>query len=161
MDDDMFSMLNATKRVRKTKTGATTSKSAGKRRATSSSDEDAEEEKIVATDRPSDRKRTRTDGPGNVDPMAALEDLADEDMEKSADVGDVSVDVVLPTDGPKAPVVTDDFEQEAEREVAATSGFAKVEEGEKMRLVHQVRHQVSFIERGSVIFHRLPILIML
>lgn len=41
------------------------------------------------------------------------------------------------------PVVTDDFEQEAEREVAATSGFAKVEEGEKMKLVHQVRHQVA------------------
>jgi hypothetical protein len=38
------------------------------------------------------------------------------------------------------PVVADDFEQEAEREVAATTGFAAAaaQEGEKMKLVHQV-----------------------
>jgi ATP-dependent RNA helicase DOB1 len=66
--------------------------------------------------------------------------------QSNGNVGDASIDVELPSESSKPmPVVTDDFEQEAEREVAATSGFAKVEEGEKMRLVHQVRHQVSLL----------------
>ena len=41
------------------------------------------------------------------------------------------------------PVLADEFEQEAEREVENAKGLdGKVEEG-KMKLVHQVRHQVS------------------
>lgn len=48
-------------------------------------------------------------------------------------------------DGEEAPVLprrADEFEQEAEREVEASKGLGgEVEEG-KMKLVHQVRHQV-------------------
>ncbi|KAK7205329.1 dead-box family helicase required for mRNA export from nucleus [Myxozyma melibiosi] len=46
------------------------------------------------------------------------------------------------------PVVTDEFEQEASREVTASTGFqgtstVKVEEDGKVKLNHQVRHQVA------------------
>ena len=46
-------------------------------------------------------------------------------------------------EGMVIPTRADDFEQEAEREVEASKGLdGAVEEG-KMKLVHQVRHQVS------------------
>jgi ATP-dependent RNA helicase DOB1 len=158
MDDDMFSMLNKTKKVKKSKTvtpqGTSSSKAAGKRRARSDSQE-AASQASVTEDGPSERKKAKVQTT-DVDPMEALErgtggsnagDQTMEDVEQSnGNVGDASIDVELPSESSKPmPVVTDDFEQEAEREVAATSGFAKVEEGEKMRLVHQVRHQVSLL----------------
>lgn len=162
----MFSMLNKTKKSKKSKTAVvpaaaaqpastSTSKAVGKRRARSDS-EDSDCIVVAAPeDKPSGRKKVRTEAADEVDPMEALEKGAGEatvgdqtmedlDEKNGNNVGDVSIDVEVPSESSKPmPVVTDDFEQEAEREVAATSGFAKVEEGEKMKLVHAVRHQVS------------------
>ena len=74
----------------------------------------------------------------NVDPMAALEnDAADQSdlMERLAQENG--------EEGTVVPTRADDFEQEAEREVEASKGLdGAVEEG-KMKLVHQVRHQVN------------------
>lgn len=124
--------------------------------------EDGEEE--GSSSKQQQKKKRRSDaGPGlnTLDPMEALDSTntnnansaSDSESDSDSDAGndtieagDVTMDDPEPS-APKMPVVTDDFEQEAEREVAATSGFAKVEEGEKMRLVHQVRHQVSRLSR--------------
>jgi hypothetical protein len=156
MDDDMFSMLNKTKKVKKSKTAAGQApvKASATKRRNRSGSEESNFESPPAEDGPSERKKARVEEAIELDPMEALEKTAgndtigDETMEdlgsRDPEIGDVSVDVAPASESSKAmPVVTDDFEQEAEREVAATSGFAKVEEGEKMRLVHQVRHQVS------------------
>ena len=66
-----------------------------------------------------------------VDPMDALDNDVDP-MEKLAhEAGETVV-----------PTRADEFEQQAEREVEASKGLdGAVEEG-KMKLVHQVRHQV-------------------
>lgn len=171
MDDEMFSMLNKPKKVKKSKRaqtdhGETTSKTSGKRRSRSKSADNSLDSQPKGADGPSDRKKAKVVvspvAEETADPMEALErnngqaqgdvTIGDETMDglrgtrrDDPDAGDVTIE----GDGEAAnqanaqmPVVTDDFEQEAEREVAATSGFAKVEEGEKMRLVHQVRHQV-------------------
>jgi ATP-dependent RNA helicase DOB1 len=45
-------------------------------------------------------------------------------------------------DAPAQPVVADEFEQKAEREVEADKGLGGEAEEGKMKLVHQVRHQV-------------------
>jgi ATP-dependent RNA helicase DOB1 len=107
-------------------------------------------------DKAGDQDKTTEDA----DPMATLEkadgdvtlgDITartidpDDSMAQDDDDDDKSDEAILKAQvvAKNLPVVTDDFEQEAEREVAATSGFAKVEEGEKMKLVHQVRHQVA------------------
>ncbi|KAJ9123584.1 hypothetical protein QFC24_003800 [Naganishia onofrii] len=163
--DAMFSMLQGGS-SKKSKAA----KSASKRRRQEStpSDDDTSPPDAKVTkeeDEESSRrkrsKRLEDDTPANVsekDPMAALEsDGGDVTM------GDITARTIDPDDSlaqdddedaegviaraetitKRLPIVTDDFEQEAEREVAATSGFAKVEEGEKMKLVHQVRHQVA------------------
>lgn len=147
------------------------SKSSGKRRRQESSpptdmppqDVAAEESDELAPRKRSKRTEDKAGDQGGateeVDPMASLE-KADGDVT----LGDITARSIDPDDSmaqdddddktdeavlraqaiaKNLPVVTDDFEQEAEREVAATSGFAKVEEGEKMKLVHQVRHQVA------------------
>ena len=161
----MFSMLNKTKKVKKSRNvasqSASSTKAAGKRRTRSASSESASDAN-PAEDGPSERKKVKTDtSAATEDPMEALESNAGaavgdetmDDIERGdrTDAGDVTVDIELPSESSKPmPVVTDDFEQEAEREVAATSGFAKVEEGEKMRLVHQVRHQVSYLTCRSL-----------
>jgi ATP-dependent RNA helicase DOB1 len=70
-----------------------------------------------------------------MDPMEALEG-GDDPMERltGAEAGDEAAIV---------PTRADEFEQEAEREVEASKGLdGQAEEG-KMKLVHQVRHQVS------------------
>jgi ATP-dependent RNA helicase DOB1 len=163
MDDDMFSMLNKTKKVKKSKAGPAQNGDkapAGKRRNRSAS-ADAPKESAPGEDGPSERKKAKKAVEAEVDPMEALESnggdqtISDETMngaeEKTIDVGDATVDMEVLSEASKPmPVVTDDFEQEAEREVAATSGFASVDEGEKMRLVHQVRHQVSPMSLGCV-----------
>lgn len=43
----------------------------------------------------------------------------------------------------KMPIITDEFNQESEREVVGSSGFAMVNEQETMRLKHNVEHRVS------------------
>ncbi|WVF70153.1 hypothetical protein IAT40_004941 [Kwoniella sp. CBS 6097] len=70
------------------------------------------------------------DRKGSVDPMEALEGQA----EGATDA----------EEGTVQPVRADEFEQEAEREVETSKGLdgAAAEEG-KMKLVHQVRHQVA------------------
>lgn len=143
------------------------SKSSGKRRRQESSPlaDAPRQAEVEEFDEQEPRKRSkRTDekageqGGAEDDPMASLE-KADGDVtlgditartidpdESMAQDGDDKLDETVQqaqTVAKNLPVVTDDFEQEAEREVAATSGFAKVEEGEKMKLVHQVRHQVA------------------
>jgi ATP-dependent RNA helicase DOB1 len=160
--DAMFSMLPGGS-SKKSK-----SKSSGKRRRQESSpptdvppqDPVAEESDELAPRKRSKRTEDKAGSEGGaVDPMASLE-KADGDVT----LGDITARSIDPDDSmaqdddddktdeavlraqaitKSLPVVTDDFEQEAEREVAATSGFAKVEEGEKMKLVHQVRHQVA------------------
>ncbi|KAJ9117931.1 hypothetical protein QFC20_000212 [Naganishia adeliensis] len=163
--DAMFSMLPGGS-SKKSK-----SKSSGKRRRQESSpptdvppqDVAAEESDELAPRKRSKRTEDKAGDQGGateeVDPMASLE-KADGDVT----LGDITARSIDPDDSmaqdddddktdeavlraqaiaKNLPVVTDDFEQEAEREVAATSGFAKVEEGEKMKLVHQVRHQVA------------------
>jgi len=70
------------------------------------------------------------------DPMEALEGGDDDPMDRlpGAEAGDEAAIV---------PTRADEFEQEAEREVEASKGLdGQAEEG-KMKLVHQVRHQVS------------------
>jgi hypothetical protein len=154
MDDDMFSMLDKTKKVKKSKARPAQNGSkapAGKRRTRSGSSE-SDNKVASGEDGPSERKKVRTELDAEVDPMEALESNGGDKMisYQTMDVGDASVDMGVLSEASKPmPVVTDDFEQEAEREVAATSGFASVDEGEKMRLVHQVRHQVSLPPLGG------------
>lgn len=77
-------------------------------------------------------------GPPTQDPMLALEEA------ERAGVPDGPVDEADGIVPGMAPVRADEFSTEAEREVDATkglSGDASAEEG-KMKLVHQVRHQV-------------------
>lgn len=81
-------------------------------------------------------------GPPTQDPMLALEEA-----ERAGEgVHDGPVEEAEDGHVPgQAPVRADEFETEAEREVDATKGLggdATGEEG-KMKLVHQVRHQVS------------------
>jgi ATP-dependent RNA helicase DOB1 len=64
-----------------------------------------------------------------VDPMETLEATAVDPME------------ALEAEAPVLPRRADEFEQEAEREVEAAKGLNGEQEG-KMKLVHQVRHQV-------------------
>ncbi|GFZ49054.1 Hydrolase acting on acid anhydrides to facilitate cellular and subcellular movement [Saitozyma sp. JCM 24511] len=76
-------------------------------------------------------------GGAGVDPMEALEGKGDA-MEALEGGGDAmeALEAAMP-------VLADEFEQEAEREVENAKGLdGKVEEG-KMKLVHQVRHQVA------------------
>lgn len=78
-------------------------------------------------------------GGAGVDPMEALEGKGDamEALEGGGDAMEV-LEAAMP-------VLADEFEQEAEREVENAKGLdGKVEEG-KMKLVHQVRHQVSIV----------------
>ncbi|RSH90161.1 ATP-dependent RNA helicase mtr4 [Saitozyma podzolica] len=76
-------------------------------------------------------------GGAGVDPMEALEGKVDamEALESGGDAME-ALEAAMP-------VRADEFEQEAEREVENAKGLdGKVEEG-KMKLVHQVRHQVA------------------
>lgn len=82
----------------------------------------------------------------SVDPMDALEalnngngDINEDEGERKTDDGEEEEE-----EQPVLPRRADEFEQEAEREVEASKGLdgAAAEEG-KMKLVHQVRHQVS------------------
>ena len=70
-----------------------------------------------------------------VDPMAALE--GDDDpmgaLDKAAGAGEEEA----------RPKRADEFEQKAEREVATSTTLGGGAEKGKMKLVHQVRHQVS------------------
>lgn len=107
-------------------------------------DEDEDEgESESESDSEDEDEEEEEDDDDKDDPMAALERnrLADETMD-----GDQTMDgdeSMMESSVPSAPVVTDDYELEAEREVAASKGFAATDEGEKMKLVHQVRHQVA------------------
>jgi ATP-dependent RNA helicase DOB1 len=159
--DAMFSMLPGGASKKK-------SKSSAKRRRQESSPPTDVTPQAAAVAEESDeapRKRSRRteekageQGGAEDDPMASLEkadgdvtlgDITarsiDADDSMARDDDDTIDEAVQQAQAvvKNLPVVTDDFEQEAEREVAATSGFAKVEEGEKMKLVHQVRHQVA------------------
>lgn len=81
----------------------------------------------------------------DADPMAALESVgaaAPDPMEAlEADAGG--------EDGEDAPIIlpkrADEFEQEAEREVDNAKGLGEGQAEGKMKLVHQVRHQVSVV----------------
>lgn len=94
-------------------------------------------------------------GAAGVDPMEALENGNTnpdpmEGLERETAEGGDGADVRAENgngngDGEQAlPVRADEFETEAEREIEASKGLdgAAGEEG-KMKLVHQVRHQVS------------------
>ncbi len=88
------------------------------------------------------KKKGKSKAPSEVDPMEALER---EPMQVDTPVRGNHNDVDHSRNNPalkdKAmPVVADDFEEVAEQEVAATTGFAAAAEaeGEKMKLVHQV-----------------------
>lgn len=67
-----------------------------------------------------------------VDPMEALESTAVDPMEAL----EADAPIILPKRA-------DEFEQEAEREVEAAKGLGGEQAEGKMKLVHQVRHQVS------------------
>ena len=70
------------------------------------------------------------------DPMEALDGDGDDPMDKLATQAGETDQTIVPTRA-------DEFEQTAEREVEAAKGLdGKVEEG-KMKLVHEVRHQVA------------------
>ncbi|EIW68625.1 hypothetical protein TREMEDRAFT_63092 [Tremella mesenterica DSM 1558] len=73
-----------------------------------------------------------------VDPMAALDNQDQEGKKGEEGIKEEEAAV-----GP-LPVTADEFEQEAEREIEASKGLdgVAVDEG-KMKLVHQVRHQVA------------------
>lgn len=70
-----------------------------------------------------------------MDPMQALEDGSADPMDALEADGEQQ-NAVLPRRA-------DEFEQEAEREVEASKGLGGEAEEGKMKLVHQVRHQVS------------------
>lgn len=84
-------------------------------------------------------------GVNTVDPMAALESGVDAALEEAGDAdGPVTAadSALVPS---VAAVRADEFEQEAEREIEASKGLGGgEEEGATMKLVHQVRHQVSY-----------------
>ncbi len=94
------------------------------------------------TERVNDGEPPRKKGKGKeeqeVDPMEALEAAGGSQANVDGVVDHADNNPAL-AEKPM-PVVTDDFEQEAEREVQATTGFAAAaaQEGEKMKLVHQV-----------------------
>lgn len=74
-----------------------------------------------------------------VDPMAALENGQNEEQDPMAALegkGEGGEEEARPK-------VADEFEQQAEREVAAENALGGTAEEGKMKLVHQVRHQVS------------------
>lgn len=73
------------------------------------------------------------------DPMEALEN-EDDPMERLAGEKTEAESSVVPTRA-------DEFEQEAEREVEAAKGLDGAAEEGKMKLVHQVRHQVREMHR--------------
>lgn len=94
-----------------------------------------------------DRKAPRIDDDdaevskeSSVDPMAALDAALEKAPTADGEVEEAT-DAHIPG---AAPVRADEYELEAEREVEASKGLGgdAVEEG-KMKLVHQVRHQVS------------------
>lgn len=142
-DDDLFSMLPSSSKAPAAAKSSSRTDSRKKRPAATDSEED------VARRSEPHRKQRRSEGQDDVhandsgadeDPMAAL-DRGNATMDADQSMEDEAV-------AQPAPVVTDDFEQEAEREVAASKGFAATDEGEKMKLVHQVRHQVSYSGRN-------------
>jgi ATP-dependent RNA helicase DOB1 len=166
--DAMFSMLPGGS-SKKSKSSKSASK---RRRQASSPPPDASNDKVVtdSVEESEPRKRSKrtqekaaeiSEEAEEMDSMAALDKAdgdvtlgditvrsnnGDDTMDQDDEDDDAKTDAAIAQAEKVAksmPVVTDDFEQEAEREVAATSGFAKVEEGEKMKLVHQVRHQVA------------------
>lgn len=159
----MFSMLPGGS-SKKSKSAKSASK---RRRQESSPPPDASKDKAATDDadesepRKKSKRTQEKEAAEGMDSMAALDKAdgdvtlgditvrsvdGDDSMAQDDDDDDKQTDAAIAQAEKVAksmPVVTDDFEQEAEREVAATSGFAKVEEGEKMKLVHQVRHQVA------------------
>lgn len=85
---------------------------------------------------PEDEEPIASSSKNGVDPMDALEDSTDDPMERlENEAGE--------TEGTVVPTRADEFEQEAEREVEASKGLDGAAEEGKMKLVHQVRHQVS------------------
>ena len=106
-----------------------------KRKNDSGTSTPAKTPRVVSPDRNGDEAPIASSSKSGADPMEALEN-EDDPMERLAGVK-------AETDGTIVPTRADEFEQEAEREVEAAKGLdGAVEEG-KMKLVHQVRHQVS------------------
>ncbi|TEB25051.1 antiviral helicase [Coprinellus micaceus] len=70
--------------------------------------------------------------------------VADDTMQQDRVAGDEAPQK-KPRIGSPAPIVLDDFETEAKREVAASAGLtgSTVESGSRLELRHQVRHQVA------------------
>lgn len=96
--------------------------------------------------------------PAQDDPMAALEEAQKDPMEaldenlkgETSENGPVeeAKDAHIPG---QAPVRADEYELKAEREVDASKGLGggdAAEEG-KLKLVHEVRHQVSYLRFDS------------
>lgn len=143
-DDDLFSMLPSSSKAAAQAPPRSSQDRKGKQpESTHKKRSASSDEGVNASAVEPPKKQPRSLGQEDVhdnesesdeDPMAALDaGDADQSIEDDDDASTVQ----------PAPVVTDDFEQEAEREVAASKGFAATDEGEKMKLVHQVRHQVS------------------
>jgi ATP-dependent RNA helicase DOB1 len=142
--DGMFSMLGGTpSRPSSSKQGSSGStskrdKSKGKKRPALSASGAAVDDSASDVDEKPPKKKGKAKATDPIDPMEALEQPPQDGFDTS---GDVDHSRHNPALAEKAmPVVADDFEQEAEREVAATTGFAAAaaQEGEKMKLVHQV-----------------------
>lgn len=83
------------------------------------------------------RKRRAEDEDGGTGDASRDEELRDEDSEHSSKRPRTS-------EPSPEPVVVDEFETEAKREVAASAGLTgAVEAGSRLELRHQVRHQVA------------------
>lgn len=97
------------------------------------------------------KKKGKSKASPVVDPMEALDqEPMQVDTPVRASRGEVDHSRNNPALKDKAmPVLADDFEQEAEREVPATTGFAAAAqaEGEKMKLVHQVSSPIPGMNR--------------
>lgn len=101
----------------------------------SASSKPAKQARIDADDDESDVDMPT--GPPTQDPMLALEQAEAADGTPDGPVDEA--DGIVPGN---APVRADEFSTEAEREVDAAKGLGEGDEG-KMKLVHQVRHQVA------------------
>jgi ATP-dependent RNA helicase DOB1 len=93
--------------------------------------------RVISPERDEDDAPIASSSKNGADPMEALETEVDP-MEKLAGESRENEGTVVPTRA-------DEFEQEAEREVEAAKGLDGAAEEGKMKLVHQVRHQVRWI----------------
>ena len=129
--DDLFEVFEDQPAgfVSATRTEAPGQKSKGKKR--------------LATGEAKDENGATESSPGNGDFGTQMQVVNGDAGENGVNEGDQPEAKRLRRDAEPAPIVTDTFETEQSREVAASAGLQPSKEGAAVVLSHQVRHQVA------------------